>query len=137
MMYGDDLYTYITIQVYNPSFDFEAPATEIVEFKPVQDNIIIHKTKFKGALHRAQIRGFVVFNNGDWGEAYNDTTGAHPDYPAMVPAEQYKMTYKSNDTSIVRVTNKGVLSPVSVGTTTVTVTITGGLSFDVTVTVVE
>ena len=47
------------------------------------------------------------------------------------------MTFKSNDTGIVRVTNKGILNAVSAGTTTVTVTITGGLSFDVTITVVE
>lgn len=135
MMYGDDLYTYITIQVYDPSFDFESPATSIVEFRPVQDNITIYKNKVNGAVHKVQIRGFVVFNNGSWGEAYNDYTRLHPNYPAMVPAEQFEMDFESMDTNIVRVTSEGILTAKSEGTTKVRVTITGGHSFEVTVTV--
>lgn len=137
MMYGDNLYTYITIQIYNPSFDFEAPATEIVEFKPVQDSYVVYKKRVNGGLHKLQIRGFVVFNNGSWGEAYNDNTKDHPNYPAMVDGETFTMTFTVEDESIVRVTKKGIITPRAVGTTNVTVTITGGLSFTVPVTVYE
>ena len=137
MMYGDDLYTYITIQVYNPSFDFEAPATEIVEFRPVQDSYVVYKKRVNGGLHKIQIRGFVVFNNGSWGEAYNDRTKDHADYPAMVDGDTFNMTFTVEDDSIIRVTNEGIIMPRKVGTTNVTVTITGGLSFTVSVTVYD
>ncbi|MBE7067517.1 MAG: hypothetical protein E7385_08205 [Ruminococcaceae bacterium] len=137
MMYGDNLYTYITIQIYNPSFDFEAPATEIVEFKPVQDSYVVYKKRVNGGLHKLQIRGFVVFNNGSWGEAYNDNTKDHPNYPAMVDGETFTMTFTVEDESIVKVSKKGIITPRAVGTTNVTVTITGGLSFTVPVTVYE
>lgn len=137
MMYGDDLYTYITITVYDELFAYDASKSSIVEFKPIQEEYVVYKKATNGGLHRLQIRGYVVFNNGEWGEAYNDRTKDHPNYPAMVDGEKFKMTFESEDESIVKISNEGIINPRSLGTTNVKVTITGGLSFTVKVTVLE
>ena len=55
----------------------------------------------------------------------------------MVPAETYEMEFEVADTSILRVDRKGVIMPKKAGSTTVTVTITGGHSFTVNVTVLD
>ncbi len=113
--------------------DMENPA--IVSFRPVEEKMTIYRKNVYGARHRKQVRGFVIFEDKTWGEAYNDTL--HPGYEIMVPIEQYEMTFESEDESIVKVSNKGVLTPKGLGTTNVKVTITGGLSFTVEVTVEE
>ena len=108
---------------------------DIVSFRPVQENITVYKNVAYGAKHRAQIRGYVIFEDETWGEAYNDKTSSHPNYPAMVPAETYEMEFEVADNSIVRVDKKGIIMPRGEGSTTVTVTIKGGHSFTVNVTV--
>jgi hypothetical protein len=92
-----------------------------------------------GKKHKVQIRAYVEFEDDTWGEAYNDKTKAHKDYPAMVDAgiEKYAMTYEVADESIIKVNKSGIITPQAVGTTTVTVTIGGDKSFTVTVTVEE
>lgn len=137
MTYGDDLYTYITVQVYDEIFDYTASKKAVVEFKPIQDEYVVYKKRTNGAMHKIQIRGYVVFDNGEWGEAYNDKTAEHPNYPAMVDAAKFKMTFESADESIVKISNEGIINPRAEGTTTVKVTITGGLSFTVKVTVYD
>ena len=109
----------------------------ISTFRPVQENMVVYKDEAYGARHRQQIRGYVIFEDETWGEAYNDRTSQHPDYPAMVPAETYEMEFEVADTSILRVDRKGIIMPKKAGSTTVTVTITGGHSFTVNVTVLD
>ena len=55
----------------------------------------------------------------------------------LVKMEADKMTYDVADTSIITVSKSGIITPKSVGTTTVTVTIGDNLSFTVKVTVLE
>ena len=124
------------VYVRDSSFPKDKQNPEIISFKPVQEEITIYKGKAFGAHHRKQIRGFVIFENETWGEAYNDSNKLHPDYPAKIPMEKYKLNYEVADSDIVRVSNTGVLTPKNAGTTTVTVKL-GKLSFDVTVNVVE
>lgn len=126
----------ITFKVYVRPDDFviglENP--KIVSFTPVYEDITVYKRSY-GFRHGVQIRGFVVFEDETWGEAYNDSTKEHPQYPPKVPKEKYEMTFEVADTSIITVNSRGIINPKNVGTTTVKVTITGGLSFTVNVTV--
>jgi len=123
------------VYVRESGFPIAKNNPDITAFRPVQENMTVYKNAAYGAKHKPQIRGYVVFEDETWGEAYNDKTSAHPDYPAMVPAESYEMTFEAADTSILRVDKKGIITPKKEGSTTVTVTITGGHSFTVTVTV--
>lgn len=127
----------VVFKVYVREADFEIgmDTPEIVSFTPVEEKITLYRNKTYGAKHRIQIRGFVVFEDETWGEAYNDRTADHPNYPPKVPKEKYEVTYEVADDSIVRVDGTGVLSARSVGSTTVTVSITGGHHFTVEVTV--
>jgi hypothetical protein len=90
---------------------------------------------------RPQVRGFVTFDNGKWGEAYNDTKEGKPEsqFP-KVPAEDYPVTY-SVDTGEqhIRVDATGIITPVAPGTAVVTAEITDGtntFSIDVEVIVI-
>lgn len=125
------------VYIYEDSFEYDQETPEIVEFTPVYDEITIYSASANGARHSAQVRAFVRFADDTWGEAYNDRTASHPDYPAMVPAENYLMTFTSSDEGVVRVNGKGVLTPKSVGTAVITVTMSDGKSFTVKVNVVE
>lgn len=125
------------IYVYEKGFDFDQDFPEIAEFTPVYDEITLYKGSANGARHTVQVRGFVKFADGTWGEAYNDTTEAHKDFPAMVPAEKYKMTFESSDKSIVTVDSRGLLTAKGIGTAEISVTITGGKRFTVKVNVAE
>ena len=111
---------------------------DIVEFRAVEEKMTVY-LRDGGKKHKPQIRGFVVFEDGTWGEAYNDKTSQHPDYPAMVDAgvDKYYMTFEVADDSICKVSKLGVITPKEVGQTTVKVTIGGTHSFTVTVTVEE
>lgn len=128
----------ITFKVYVRPDDFQIGMEnpEIVSFTPVEEHITVYKKDY-GVRHKKQIRGFVVFEDETWGEAYNDSTKAHPDYPPKVPREKYEMKFEVADTSVITVNNRGIITAKNVGTTTVKVTITGGHSFTVTVTVEE
>ena len=124
--------------VYEDSFRFSVKEPDIVTFRAVNDNITVYM-KDGGKKHKVQIRGYVEFADDTWGEAYNDKTKSHKDYPAMVDAgiDKYLMKYEVADESVCKVNKSGIITPVAVGTTTVTVTIGGDKSFTVTVTVVE
>lgn len=124
------------VYVRDSAFPKDKQNPEIISFKPVQEEITVYKGKAFGGHHKKQIRGFVIFENETWGEAYNDSNKLHPDYPAKIPMEKYKLNYEVADSNIVKVSSTGVLTPKKVGTTTVTVKL-GKLSFDVTVNVVE
>ena len=122
------------VYVRDSSFPKDKMNPEITTFKPVQEEITIYKGKAFGAYHKKQVRGYVIFENEMWGEAYNDKSKDHPTYPAKIPAEKYKMTFESADENIVRVNDKGILTPRNAGTTTVTVKL-NDLSFTVKVNV--
>lgn len=125
------------VYVRETGFKIDVKNPKIESFRPVQENITVYKNAAYGAKHRTQIRGYVIFEDKTWGEAYNDTTAAHPDYPPKVPAERYSMTFEVADKSIIQVDKKGIITAKKAGNTTVTVTITGGLQFTVNVTVLD
>ena len=104
---------------------------EIESFRAVNDSITVSL----GDWRRTQIRGFVTFRNGDWGEAYNDYGSSRDNYPPMIDADIYHMTFDVEDGSIISVDDSGIITPLSSGTTTVTITMTGGFTDTVTVTV--
>ncbi len=128
----------ITFKVYVRPDDFvigaENPA--IASVRPVNENMTVY-LKDGGRRHSLQIRGYVVFEDETWGEAYNDYTRSHPDYPANVPAENYLMSFEVEDSSIIRVSRAGIITPKKTGSTKVTVTFEDGHSFTVNVTVEE
>ena len=124
------------VYIRESGFPINKKDPEIISFKPVEDEITIYKGIAFGANHKKQIRGYIIFEDESWGEAYNDANNEHPNYPAMIPAEKYKMTFESADKNIVRVNNNGVLTAKSAGTTTVNAKL-GSHTFTVTVHVVE
>ena len=77
----------------------------------------------------------MTFRNGDWGEAYNDYGSSRENYPPMIDADIYHMTFEVEDGSIISVDDSGIITPLSAGTTTVKITMTGGFTDTVTVTV--
>lgn len=109
--------------VYPKGFNFKQTNPKIESVEAVQDEVTIYKGKANGAIHKVQIRGLVRFVDGTWGEVYNDATANHTSYPAMVPKEQYPVTYTSDNPAVAKVDANGMISAVSVGTCTVTAVI--------------
>ena len=95
----------------------------IKEFTPVIDEYTLSLSD----RHRLQIRGLVRFSDTTWGEAFNDEE--------MVPARRYPVTYEVSDPTVISVSERGIIQPLSAGTATVKVTVSGTLSFNVKVTV--
>lgn len=94
---------------------------EIVKFEPKEELLIFHLEDDN--YHSAQIRAYVEFDNGKWGEACNDYTCDHPKYPAMINAERYLMTFEVEDEKIAEVDEKGIVNPKRHGQTKVKVTL--------------
>jgi len=103
----------------------ESTSRTVTEFTPVCDEFVL---KLSDAHHR-QIRGLVRFSNSTWAEAFNDGE--------MVNYDLFPVTYEVADTAVAEVSDRGIIYPVGVGTTTVKVTIAGEKSFTVTITVTE
>ncbi len=127
--YADFSYTF-KVTVHEKGYSPNDGKGEIESFRTVNDSI----TVTLGDWRSTQIRGFVTFKNGDWGEAYNDYGSSRENYPPMIDADVYHMTFDVEDGSILSVDDSGIITPLSAGTTKVIVTMTGG--FTVTVTVI-
>ena len=129
--YADFTYTF-KVTVHEEGYSSENGKDEIESFRAVNDNITVSLDDWK----HTQIRGFVTFKNGDWGEAYNDYGSSRENFPPMVDADVYHMTFDVTDKKIISVDDKGIITPLSKGMTTVNVTITGGFTDTVNVTVI-
>ncbi len=111
------------VYVYDKSFDYAKSTPKIVSAEPVEAEMTIYSGKTNGAVHKVQARILVKFENDTWGECYNDKLSAHKDYPPMVPAEDYPVTYESSNTSVATVSKEGMITPKGVGDATITATI--------------
>ena len=129
-----DFYTTVTVTVYK-DWKYQYLPSVITEFRPVETVYDVPLNAENNILHKKQIRGYVVFNNYSWGEAYNAYTSSRPDKPPVVPAEKYLMTFHVENPEIISVSANGIITPKKIGTTTVTVTMNGEKSFTVTVNV--
>ena len=69
------------------------------------------------------------FSDHSWGEAYNEGN--------MISVHNFPVTYEVSDPAIISVNQRGLIYPLSPGTAVVNVTIAGGMSFEVKVTVTE
>lgn len=98
---------------------------DIVSFDPVQDSFAVSKSD----THKYQIRGKVVFSDHTWAEAFNDNI--------MLDAKAYPVTFEVADSSVIFVSSRGIITPLSAGKTEVKVTIKGEKSFAVTVEVTD
>lgn len=127
----------VKVYVYDKDSDYIKSNPKITSVKAVQPELTISSSRAAtGAKHGFQARAYVTFDNDTWGEAYNDKTSNHPNYPAMVPAENYPVTYKSSDTKIAKVSSDGIITGVSVGDAVITGKI-GSFTFDINVHVTE
>ena len=108
------------VYVYPETFIFNLKTPAIESVTPVEPEIVLYNGKHNGASHKAQVRGLVKFVDDTWGEVYNDKTSNHPDFPAMVPAEDYPVTYTSSDPGVATVSKDGMVAPKSIGECTVT-----------------
>jgi predicted GH43/DUF377 family glycosyl hydrolase len=91
-------------------------------FEPVKE---VYDVEIGG--HQIQIRGYTRFSDNTWGEAYNGSEGVEP--------RKFPVTYEVADESVAKVSDRGIITAVAPGTTTVKVTIAGGMNFTVTVNV--
>lgn len=123
--YYDDFYTTFTVNVNNSN------DKEIIRFEPVEETIYLYIENEN--YHTKQIRGYVEFDNGDWGESYNDYTNDHPRYPAMIDGNKYHMQYEVEDKEICYVDDKGIIYPKRKGQTKIKVTINDDCYFYVNV----
>lgn len=124
-----DFYTTVTVNV----LDKQTKSNEIVKFEPVEDKYVLYMNNDN--YHTFQIRGYVEFENGEWGECYNDYTVNHPKYPSMIDAEKYKMSFEVQNENIVKVDEDGIIRPISIGETKIKVTMNDDLNFIVRVVV--
>ena len=95
----------------------------VVEFTPLTGE---YQVKLYD-IHRKQIRGLVRFSDNSWGEAYNEGN--------MISSKLFPVTYEVSDPSVIAVSERGIIFPLSVGSAEVKVTIAGEKSFTVRVTV--
>jgi len=102
----------------------------IESFEPVSSvyNVTLSK-------HKKQIRAFVTFSNGTWGEGYNDSVEDHAGFAPKVERNNYPITYEVADEEICHVNARGIITAKKEGTTTVKVSTIDGFSFEVTVNV--
>lgn len=128
--YADFSYTF-KVTVHEKGYSSNDGKGEIESFRAVNNSITVSL----GDWRQTQIRGFVTFKNGDWGEAYNDYGSSRENYPPMVDADVYHMTFDVEDGSVISVDDSGIVTPLSAGTTTVRITMTGDFTDTVTVTV--
>ena len=129
MTYADFTYTF-KVTIHEKGYRAKDGKGEIETFRAVNDDITVSL----GGI-RKQIRGFVAFKNGEWGEAYNDYGSSRENYPPMVDGDVYHMTFEPADPSVISVNDSGVITPLREGSTTVKITMTGGFTDTVTVTV--
>lgn len=111
----DDFYTTLLVKINNST------SKEISKFEPVEDTLEFYIED--NNYHTKQIRAYVEFENGSWGEAYNDYTIYHPTRPAMIDGARYHLTYDIEDESICEVDDKGIVTPLKKGETKIKVTI--------------
>lgn len=128
--YADFSYTF-KVTVQEKGYSSNDGKGEIESFRAVNNSITVSLDDWR----QTQIRGFVTFKNGDWGEAYNDYGSSRENYPPMIDADVYHMTFDVEDGSVISVDDSGIVTPLSAGTTTVRITMTGGFTDTVTVTV--
>ncbi len=120
------LETEFKVYVHGSFTEFQGSSSKTVEeFTPVTGEFELTANQ----KHSPQIRGLVRFSDNTWAEAYNSDK--------MVSAKRFPVTYTVSDNSIVSVSDRGLITPLSPGKATVTVTIAGGKSFTVTVRVLE
>ena len=134
-IYSGEFYTTATVIVHKDGYLEDEKRNYIDIFDPVEETIVLHLNDDN--YHSVQIRTYVEFRNGKWGEAYNDFTSSHPKYPSMIPAEEYYIDYHSDNKNIVDVSDDGILEPRSAGTANVEVVLYDDVKYDLTVTVVD
>ena len=133
--------TVMKVCVHGPCF--QAGSRRIASFAnvPGQERLTIALHPADGIARRPQVRGLVRFENGKWGEAYNDEKAGKPaSQIPKAPAEDYPVTYSVTGQPCISVDGHGVITPIAPGTATVTAAITDGIntfSIGVEVTVVE
>ena len=112
------LETELKVYVRSSVSEFQGSSTKkVVEFTPV----ISEYELTAGQTHKPQIRGLVRFSDNTWAEAYNSDK--------MVSAKRFPVTYTVSDESVIKVNDRGIITPKAPGTAEVTVTIAGEKSF--------
>ena len=114
--------TSLKVYVRESFEEFQGSSTKtVVSFTPVISSYELTV----GQTHLPQIRGLVRFSDHTWAEAYNSNK--------MVSAKQFPVNYSVSDERVVNVDDHGLITPLSPGNATVTVTIAGGNPFTVSV----
>jgi len=118
------------VHVHPPGFKANPAKPRIASFSnvPGQEKLTIYMNPADGVVRKPQVRGFATFENGKWGEAYNDTRAGKPDSQApKVPAEDYPVTYAvDTGEQYILIDGQGVITAVAPGRAVVTASITDG-----------
>lgn len=126
MTYGNEFYVTFTVDVKEAGADITSGT--VCEWQPWTDEIVVSRN----ALHSFMIKGIALTTAGQIGEAFND-----PLDKAIFAPDEYPVTYTGYDPTVIFVDDMGVITPLKKGRTIVTATIDGGLSFDVSVAVID
>jgi len=118
------------VHVHPPCFRANAAQPKITSFTnvPGQEALTIYLNPADGIVRNPQVRGFVTFENGKWGEAYNDTrAGKDSSQHPKVPAEDYPVTYTvDTGEAHIQISGQGIITAVAPGTAIITASITDG-----------
>ena len=98
---------------------------EVKSFRPIEDNI----TVILDNRHDKQLRSYIEFNDGAWGEIYNDDSCKLINNKNGINLSDIKIEYESLNPSILTISEYGMIEPHKKGNTSVKVTITGDISY--------
>ena len=96
---------------------------DIVDWKAPTSSIYIKKTWNE----RKEVRGIATFTDGNHAELYNSDKCTKYPYASYA---KYNVSYTSANSSICTIDNKGIITPVRTGSTTITATV-GSRSFTI------
>lgn len=123
MSYKDEFYVTFTVDVREEGIDVSSDS--VYSWTPWSEVINISRSN---TLHCYMLKGIAETYGGIIGEAFND-----PLDKAIFDPARYPVTYSGYDPSVIAVDSMGIITPLSQGSTPVTVTICGTHSFTMTV----
>lgn len=122
-------YSSFTVLIHEEGFEYPEGLPDVVKFEPIENVMTIYLDDD----HEKQIRAYVEFSDGSWGEGYNDSSAYHPNYRTMVDERYYHIDYLSSNPSVVEVSDNGILTPRKKGDANIFLKINDGLECSVVV----
>lgn len=117
-------YSYFTVLILPEKYEGDNHP-EVVVFKPVDEKITIQLDND----HDKQLRSYIEFEEGSWGEIYNEDSSKYLCYKNEIDPSYIKIRYESRNPKIASVSEYGMIEGHKKGNTSIKVEITGGMSY--------